>query len=74
MLFACRHAHVDEVAGLKVPVGRHVDDAVDIGRIGDRKSTTSELQSPMYLVCRLLLEKKKKNNTYNINRCILYTR
>src|SRR5437763_12066558 len=28
---------------------------------------TSELQSPMYLVCRLLLEKKKKkrkNNTY----------
>src|SRR5437879_7685575 len=26
----------------------------------DRKSTTSELQSPMYLVCRLLLEKKKQ--------------
>src|SRR5437879_10978230 len=29
---------------------------------------TSELQSPMYLVCRLLLEKKKKkknNNKYN---------
>src|SRR5437762_11100963 len=27
---------------------------------------TSELQSPMYLVCRLLLEKKKKkNNSYN---------
>src|SRR5437879_7639962 len=24
---------------------------------------TSELQSPMYLVCRLLLEKKKKNHT-----------
>ena len=24
---------------------------------------TSELQSPMYLVCRLLLEKKKKNPT-----------
>src|SRR5437762_8472284 len=24
---------------------------------------TSELQSPMYLVCRLLLEKKKKINT-----------
>src|SRR5437763_6495127 len=23
---------------------------------------TSELQSPMYLVCRLLLEKKKENN------------
>src|SRR5437762_4131738 len=26
---------------------------------------TSELQSPMYLVCRLLLEKKKKKNTMN---------
>src|SRR5437764_5754432 len=29
-------------------------------RRADRKST-SELQSPMYLVCRLLLEKKKKS-------------
>src|SRR3712207_8337774 len=27
--------------------------------IQDRKSTTSELQSRQYLVCRLLLEKKK---------------
>src|SRR5437763_4765624 len=26
---------------------------------------TSELQSPMYLVCRLLLEKKKKKKTIN---------
>src|SRR5437879_6953036 len=25
---------------------------------------TSELQSPMYLVCRLLLEKKKKDNKH----------
>src|SRR5438876_4787265 len=30
----------------------------------DRKSTPSELQSPVHLVCRLLLE-KKKNKTYN---------
>src|SRR5437763_2731265 len=30
---------------------------------------TSELQSPMYLVCRLLLEKKK-----NINKRVLKTR
>src|SRR5437763_7324640 len=30
---------------------------------------TSELQSPMYLVCRLLLEKKKKKETkYRIHR------
>src|SRR5690242_21320519 len=30
-------------------------------RRGDRKSNTSELQSHVNLVCRLLLEKKKKN-------------
>src|SRR5699024_12424677 len=30
----------------------------------DRKSTTSELQSRFDLVCRLLLEKKKKNRSY----------
>src|SRR5436189_847128 len=29
---------------------------------------TSELQSPMYLVCRLLLEKKKKNKTYQTRK------
>src|SRR2546422_4319545 len=28
---------------------------------------TSELQSRLHLVCRLLLEKKKKKNTYNIS-------
>src|SRR5437763_10163173 len=30
---------------------------------------TSELQSPMYLVCRLLLEKKKKHNTKARSSC-----
>src|SRR5437764_11400278 len=29
---------------------------------------TSELQSPMYLVCRLLLEKKKKKNKQKRHR------
>src|SRR5208337_5675712 len=29
---------------------------------GRSEEHTSELQSPMYLVCRLLLEKKKKTN------------
>src|SRR3712207_8041240 len=33
-------------------------------RVGDRKSTRPELQSRQYLVCRLLLEKKK---TYRIH-------
>src|SRR5437762_7936745 len=32
-------------------------------RLERSEEHTSELQSPMYLVCRLLLEKKNKNNT-----------
>src|SRR5437879_6870382 len=32
---------------------------------------TSELQSPMYLVCRLLLEKKKKNSNNKNNITII---
>src|SRR3712207_7739119 len=32
----------------------------------DRKEHTSELQSRQYLVCRLLLEKKKKNKCFFI--------
>src|SRR5690242_21521025 len=35
----------------------------DNNHLTDRKSTTSELQSHVNLVCRLLLEKKKKTNT-----------
>src|SRR5437762_10665120 len=44
-------------------------DAVDAVHVMNRfeearsEEHTSELQSPMYLVCRLLLEKKKKNKT-----------
>src|SRR5437764_10223049 len=34
---------------------------------------TSELQSPMYLVCRLLLEKKKKNRQKNDKKRITDT-
>src|SRR5437762_11414446 len=33
---------------------------------------TSELQSPMYLVCRLLLEKKKKNKHNKTSKTIKY--
>src|SRR5438876_2953328 len=32
------------------------------GRAGRSEEHTSELQSPVHLVCRLLLEKKKKKN------------
>src|SRR3712207_7294406 len=45
-----------------LPEGRHLDGAD--GDRGDRRRSeehTSELQSRQYLVCRLLLEKKKKN-------------
>src|SRR3712207_8365193 len=38
-------------------------DADDPGFEEDRKSHTSELQSRQYLVCRLLLEKKKTNDS-----------
>src|SRR5437879_8779157 len=43
------------------------DVSVAVAVCGRRRSEehTSELQSPMYLVCRLLLEKKKKNNNYH---------
>src|SRR2546422_8337845 len=34
---------------------------------------TSELQSRLHLVCRLLLEKKKKKNKSHINQCTLST-
>src|SRR5437879_13439882 len=39
-------------------------DVLQDNRDYDKRSEehTSELQSPMYLVCRLLLEKKKKQN------------
>src|SRR5947209_13154749 len=50
-------------------IARAPDHLLDLGRAGDvrlhrgRRSEehTSELQSRQYLVCRLLLEKKKKN-------------
>src|SRR5437762_9758033 len=53
--------------GRRDPVGaeddggaiRHLAELVDEQRSEEH---TSELQSPMYLVCRLLLEKKKKKD------------
>src|SRR5437763_7403283 len=41
------------------------------GRLRARSEEhTSELQSPMYLVCRLLLEKKKNGESKQQNNCI----
>src|SRR2546422_6012813 len=47
----------------------------DLGRegVGRSEEHTSELQSRLHLVCRLLLEKKKKNKkqrTYNKNTIV----
>src|SRR5437763_2866589 len=46
-------------------VGARLRDLLQRGRGVHPRSEehTSELQSPMYLVCRLLLEKKKKRET-----------
>src|SRR5256885_7205983 len=47
-----------------------VADVQDAGRLLAERSEehTSELQSPCNLVCRLLLEKKKKHNVYYLDR------
>src|SRR5437763_7392899 len=50
--------HFVEGGGIPLPAWNHAgSNAVAAGRSEEH---TSELQSPMYLVCRLLLEKKKK--------------
>src|SRR3712207_7824933 len=55
---------VDRQVGVKREELRHVPDApLDPLSVGRQRSEehTSELQSRQYLVCRLLLEKKKKS-------------
>src|SRR5437764_14256009 len=53
--FGHRPRRLTRPRGARVVVGRR--DGTGVGRSEEH---TSELQSPMYLVCRLLLEKKKK--------------
>src|SRR3712207_8469359 len=53
-----RHERRRRIGALRVAVGQAQDPAV-IGLIRSEEHT-SELQSRQYLVCRLLLEKKKK--------------
>src|SRR5207249_10329449 len=54
-----------ECAGKARPPGRAVDGGHDVERSEEH---TSELQSRFDLVCRLLLEKKKKNHECTLNR------
>src|SRR5436189_1446583 len=50
-------------------LGRRTDDQLlEQGSLDRSEEHTSELQSPMYLVCRLLLEKKKKTKVSKRSR------
>src|SRR5258707_9240102 len=64
------HAGVAVLDGgrLGAPGGRSADVGGAHGQLGARRSEehTSELQSRQYLVCRLLLEKKKKKKIMQI--------
>src|SRR3712207_8923928 len=72
---SCRAATVRPGGpGRTVPdQGLHVSDRVGMARMPGRRSEehTSELQSRQYLVCRLLLDKKKKLYIYLLIRCII---
>src|SRR5437763_5931406 len=54
-LFRSPHPGSEKSIRFRIPDGIH--------RQGRSEEHTSELQSPMYLVCRLLLEKKKKRSS-----------
>src|SRR3989454_4938363 len=56
-----RAAHVQRPAERLRQLERHAHHPVAVGRRSEEH--TSELQSPCNLVCRLLLEKKKKTKT-----------
>src|SRR5437762_8887244 len=61
-----RPFHEGLADALAAVVGRDpdvVEERVHLRRQERSEEHTSELQSPMYLVCRLLLEKKKKQLT-----------
>src|SRR2546429_4934037 len=63
-----------QVVGLEVRQARvslatpRLDPAVGVAEQADHRSEehTSELQSRLHLVCRLLLEKKKQHLTYSL--------
>src|SRR5436189_2515564 len=54
--------HVDHLIGRRRVHREHAQIEHDVRILERSEEHTSELQSPMYLVCRLLLEKKKRRN------------
>src|SRR3712207_7516759 len=66
-----RSSSSKKVPRLGMPVSRSVRARSDSCASRRRRSEehTSELQSRQYLVCRLLLEKKKKNLIEYVNEC-----
>src|SRR3712207_7724008 len=50
----------------QIYTGERTRDYVPLEQRSRSEEHTSELQSRQYLVCRLLLEKKKKNNKYHL--------
>ena len=64
--FSSNAAQVESLDDIKGAADQYIT-AVDkvVGNLDtDRKSTRLNSQSPMYLVCRLLLEKKKETPVY----------
>src|SRR5256885_6884832 len=60
-LFRSR-VHVAQTARIRIGKQHVVPGRIGAGPVGRSEEHTSELQSPCNLVCRLLLEKKKKNH------------
>src|SRR2546426_3708015 len=66
---------ITTLSGPPAIIGKHMKDSVEVAleHLGGKRSEehTSELQSPCNLVCRLLLEKKKKSDTRHVHRISL---
>src|SRR5437879_8046919 len=63
-----RKMNVDPAPRRRTPAAASSTAREPRGRRWRSEEHTSELQSPMYLVCRLLLEKKKKTTNYSRRR------
>src|SRR3712207_6911838 len=64
-----RPGHLRHRGGVQLDVGVHRGWVGDVRVSVRSEEHTSELQSRQYLVCRLLLEKKKKQHTYHQITC-----